>query len=140
MVTPPAWASVLAHRPGTADDPGQLDPTDRKALREWLGDVAELRAIRRCFGDRLVRYSSTKGYTGHTISAAGAIEAIFTMAMLRDGWVAPSVNAEPLDPELLDYPPVLEPTDCVRRYAISNSFGFGGTNVALVLSAAPRPR
>ena len=62
------------------------------------------------------------------------------MAMLRDGWVAPSVNAEPLDPELLDYPPVLEPTACKLRYAISNSFGFGGTNVALVLSAEPRTR
>ena len=58
---------------------------------------------------RRVAYSSTKGYTGHTVSAAGAIEAIFTLLMLKGGWVAPSVNARPLDPELADYPPVLEP-------------------------------
>jgi hypothetical protein len=51
-----------------------------------------------------VAYSSTKGYIGHTISAAGAINAIFTLAMLRGGWIAPCINAEPLDPELEDYP------------------------------------
>ena len=54
--------------------------------------------------------------------------------MLRDGWIAPSVNAEPLDPELEDYPPILEPTNRSMRVALSNSFGFGGTNVTLVLS------
>jgi 3-oxoacyl-[acyl-carrier-protein] synthase-1 len=94
--------------------------------------------MRRCFGERVVLYSSTKGYTGHTITGAGAVEAIFTLAMLQGGWVAPSVNATPLDPELSDYPPVLEPTDCVLHHAVSNSFGFGGTNVALVLSREPR--
>jgi len=82
-----------------------------------------------------VAYSSTKGYTGHTVSAAGAIEAIFTLLMLKSGWVAPSVNASPLDPELADYPPVLDPTSMPLRHALSNSFGFGGTNVTLALSA-----
>ncbi len=55
--------------------------------------------------------------------------------MMRDGWIAPSVNAVPLDPELVDYPPVLEPTDKSMSIALSNSFGFGGTNVSLVLGA-----
>lgn len=99
-----------------------------------LGDVGEVRAIQQAFGGRRVLYSSTKAYTGHTISAAGAIEAIFTCAMLREGWVAPALNAEPLDPALVDYPPVLTPTDATFEYAISNSFGFGGTNVSLVLA------
>jgi 3-oxoacyl-[acyl-carrier-protein] synthase-1 len=103
-----------------------------------LGDVSEVKAIADAFGDHKVPYSSTKGYTGHTISGAGAIEAIFTLMMLRDGWLAPSVNADPLDPELEDYPPVREPTDADMQHAVSNSFGFGGTNVALVLSKAPR--
>ena len=99
------------------------------------GDVSEVRAIRAVFGDRHVAYSSTKGYTGHTVSAAGAIEAIFTLAMLRGGWLAPSINARPLDPELEAYPPVLEPMARPLRHALSNSFGFGGTNVTLVLSS-----
>jgi len=98
-----------------------------------LGDVSEVRAIREIFDGRRVHYSSTKGYTGHTISAAGVIEAIFTLEMLRDGWVAPSLNADPLDEELVDYPPVLVPTREKMNYAISNSFGFGGTNATLIL-------
>ncbi len=69
------------------------------------------------------------------MGAAGAIEAIFTMAMIRGGWIAPSVNATPLDPELEDYQPVLEPMEAKIRLALSNSFGFGGTNACLVLGA-----
>jgi 3-oxoacyl-(acyl-carrier-protein) synthase len=53
--------------------------------------------------------------------------------MLRGGWVAPCVHAEPLDPELVDYPPVLAPESRPLSVALSNSFGFGGTNVTLVL-------
>jgi 3-oxoacyl-[acyl-carrier-protein] synthase I len=101
-----------------------------------LGDISEVKAMRAIFGDRRIHYSSTKGYTGHTISAAGVIEAIFTLAMLRGGWLAPSVNAEPLDHELRDYPPVLVPTEARMSYALSNSFGFGGTNASLLLSAS----
>jgi 3-oxoacyl-[acyl-carrier-protein] synthase-1 len=99
-----------------------------------LGDLSEVRAIREAFEGRHVAYSSTKGATGHTISAAGVIEAIFTLAMLRDGWLAPSASATPLDPELADYPPLLEPTRREVAVALSNSFGFGGTNASLVLS------
>ena len=98
-----------------------------------LGDISEVRAIRRVFDDALVPYGSTKGYTGHTVSAAGALEAAFTLLMLREGWLSPSVNAEPLDPELENYPPVLRPTGTDAEWALSNSFGFGGTNIALVL-------
>ena len=91
--------------------------------------------MRELFGARHVPYSSTKGYTGHTISAAGVVEAIFTMMMLRGKWLAPSVNATPLDPELADYPPLTAPGNSEVRFAMSNSFGFGGTNATLVLSA-----
>jgi 3-oxoacyl-[acyl-carrier-protein] synthase-1 len=115
--------------------PEEIDYVNTHATSTPLGDLSEVRALRRLFDGRRVPYSSTKGYTGHTVSAAGALEAIFTLAMLRDGWVAPSVNANPVDPELLDYPPVVEPTDRPLRYALSNSFGFGGTNVSLVLGA-----
>jgi 3-oxoacyl-[acyl-carrier-protein] synthase-1 len=94
--------------------------------------------MRRLFGERTLLYSSTKGYTGHPVSAAGAIEAIFTLSMMNGGWIAPSVNAEPLDPELEDYPPVVRPTDAEIRLALSNSFGFGGTNACIVLEKPDR--
>ena len=115
--------------------PDEVDYVNAHGTSTQRGDLSEVKAMRRVFGDRHVHYSSTKGYTGHTVSAAGTIETIFTLAMLRGGWVAPSVNATPLDPALVDYPPVLEPTKAVLKTALSNSFGFGGTNATLVLGA-----
>src|SRR5712664_2775674 len=114
----------------------EIDYVHTHGTSTMAGDVTEVRALRRLFGERRVPYSSTKGYIGHTISAAGAINAIFTLSMLRGGWIAPSINAEPLDPELDDYPPVVRPTGRPLRFALSNSLGFGGTNVALLLARA----
>jgi 3-oxoacyl-[acyl-carrier-protein] synthase-1 len=62
------------------------------------------------------------------------MEAIFTADMLQAGYLAPCLHAKPLDPELESYPPVVESTQASPRIALSNSFGFGGTNVSLVLS------
>jgi 3-oxoacyl-[acyl-carrier-protein] synthase-1 len=138
MVVPSDEGAELAMRRALSHAgvaPTEIDYINTHGTSTPLGDVTEVRAIRRVFENRHVAYSSTKGYTGHTVSAAGAIEAIYTLAMLRDGWIAPSVNADPLDPELVDYPPVLSPTNRSMRLAMSNSFGFGGTNVSLVLGA-----
>ena len=117
-------------------DPEAIDYVNTHGTSTPLGDVGEVDAIRRLMDNRPVAYSSTKGYTGHTVSGAGAIEAAFTVAMLGGGWVAPSVNAEPLDASVAGYPPVLKPQDMELRCALSNSFGFGGTNAVLVLGAA----
>jgi 3-oxoacyl-[acyl-carrier-protein] synthase-1 len=138
MVAPAAEGAVLAmqralEHAGVA--PEEIDYINTHATSTPLGDTSEIQAVRKIFDGRHLPYSSTKGYTGHPVSAAGAIEAIFTLAMLREGWIAPSVNAEPLDPEFEDYPPVLVPTSRKLRLALSNSFGFGGTNAALVLAA-----
>ena len=127
-----AMDAALAH---AELSPDAIDYINTHGTSTPAGDISEVRAIRAVLGNRHVPYSSTKGYTGHTVSAAGAIEAIFTLAMLRGGWLAPSINATPLDPELLDYPPILLPTSRPLRHALSNSFGFGGTNVSLALSA-----
>ncbi len=138
MVAPAASGALVAMRQASelaGIGPGEIDYVNTHGTSTPLGDVSEVKAIREFFGGAHVKYSSTKGYTGHTISAAGVIEAIFTLAMLEGGWVSPSVNASPLDPELDAYPPVLTPTDTKLRYAISNSFGFGGTNACLILSA-----
>jgi 3-oxoacyl-[acyl-carrier-protein] synthase-1 len=139
MVSPSSDGAELAMRralvhAGIGSE--EIDYINTHGTSTPVGDVVEIQAIRRLFQNRPVAYSSTKGYTGHPVSAAGAIEAIFTLAMLRGSWIAPSANAEPLDPELTDYPPVLVPTDRALKLALSNSFGFGGTNVSLVLSAS----
>ena len=99
-----------------------------------LGDRAETVAVKRAFGDYAskVMVSSTKSMTGHLLGAAGAVEAIFTILALRDGIVPPTINLENPDPACdLDYVP-----GSARRVkleiALSNSFGFGGTNGSLV--------
>ncbi len=113
--------------------PFEVDYVNTHATSTVAGDLSEVDALRDVFGDHRVRYSSTKGHTGHTITAAGTLEAVFTTWMLRGGWIAPSAHAEPLDPALSDFPPVLAPRRFALRTAVSNSFGFGGTNVSLVL-------
>jgi 3-oxoacyl-[acyl-carrier-protein] synthase-1 len=141
MVQPSAEGAEAAMRKALHDagvSPDEIDYVNTHATSTTIGDLSEVRAMRRVFGERRVPYSSTKGYTGHPVSAAGSIEAILTLEMLRGGWIAPSVNAEPLDPELLDYPPVLEPTSASLKVALSNSFGFGGTNACIVLESTSR--
>jgi 3-oxoacyl-[acyl-carrier-protein] synthase-1 len=136
MVAPSPEGAELAMRRALAHAelrPDDVDYVNTHGTSTPVGDLSEVRAMRKVFGGRHVAYSSTKGYTGHPVSAAGPIEAIVTLAMLRGGWIAPCVNAEPLDPELLDYPPVVRPESRPLRTALSNSFGFGGTNATLVL-------
>ena len=138
MVVPNSEGAQQAMTNALADagvSPDAIDYVNTHGTSTPLGDLSEVRAMRRVFGERKLLYSSTKGYTGHPVSAAGAIEAIFTMTMLREGWIAPAVHAEPLDPELEDYPPVMAPMDIELELALSNSFGFGGTNACLVLGA-----
>ncbi len=95
-----------------------------------LGDVAETVAIKRAFGDaaKKVAVSSTKSTTGHMIGAAGAVEAIFTILALRDQVIPPTINLENQDPACdLDYTPNVA-REAKLEAALSNSFGFGGTN------------
>ena len=96
------------------------------------GDVTELRAIREVFGEDIPAISSTKALTGHAQGASGVQEAIYSLLMLNNDFVAPSVNIETLDPEAEGMPILTERRDnaglaCV----VSNSFGFGGTNCSL---------
>jgi 3-oxoacyl-[acyl-carrier-protein] synthase-1 len=96
------------------------------------GDVTELRAIREVFGADMPAISSTKALTGHAQGASGVQEAIYSLLMLDNDFMAPSINIETLDPEAEGMPILTERKDnagltCV----VSNSFGFGGTNCSL---------
>jgi 3-oxoacyl-[acyl-carrier-protein] synthase II len=104
-----------------------------------LGDVAENVAIKRAFGEhaKKLAVSSTKSTTGHMIGAAGAAEAIFTILALKNQVIPPTINLENLDPQCdLDYTPNTA-RDTKMRAALSNSFGFGGTNGTVVFARAP---
>ncbi|HEX7382469.1 MAG TPA: beta-ketoacyl-ACP synthase I [Nevskiaceae bacterium] len=96
------------------------------------GDVTELNAVREVFGTSLPLISSTKSLTGHSLGAAGAQEAIYSLLMMRDGFLAGSANIETLDPAC-EGAPILRSTRTQRvDVVMSNSFGFGGTNATLV--------
>ncbi len=86
------------------------------------------------FGDRMPLFSSTKSMTGHGVGAAGALEIIFCVGMLEEGFVAPSINIENPDPAIDGLPVVIETLHQPLTTVLSNNFGFGGTNAALVIS------
>ena len=117
--------------------PSDIDYINAHATSTELGDRAETVAIKRTLGDYAskVAVSSTKSMTGHLLGAAGVVEAIFSILAIRDSVLPPTINLENPDPECdLDYVPGAARQAPVR-VALSNSFGFGGTNGSLIFRA-----
>jgi len=115
-------------------DREQIDYINAHGTSTEMGDRIETMAIKRCFGDRAykVPVSSTKSMTGHLLGGAGGLEAGITVLAIRDQIAPPTINYETPDPECdLDYIPN-HARPMKIEYALSNSFGFGGTNGALV--------
>jgi 3-oxoacyl-[acyl-carrier-protein] synthase II len=115
-------------------EPGQIDYINAHGTSTDVGDRAETAAIKRCFGEHAYRLavSSTKSMTGHLLGGAGGLEAGLTVLAIRDQVAPPTINYETPDPECdLDYV-ANQARPMHIQYALSNSFGFGGTNGALI--------
>ncbi|MBW1991081.1 MAG: beta-ketoacyl-ACP synthase II [Deltaproteobacteria bacterium] len=113
--------------------PEEVDYVNPHATATSVGDKNEARAILELFGSRQPLVSATKSLTGHLLGAAGAVEAIFTVLSLKDGVVPPTINLTELDPECAGLEYVMDQARAAPlKYAVSNSFGFGGTNATLV--------
>ncbi len=98
-----------------------------------VGDVVEINAIKKIFGEKIPAISSTKSISGHSLGAISAQEAIFCLLMMQNNFIAPSVNIENIDPEIGNVPIVTSLQENVNLKTImSNSFGFGGTNATLI--------
>jgi len=138
ITAPPEDGEGAARSMANALRNGSLNATDIDYINAHgtstqIGDIAECVAVRRCFGDHAARLavSSTKSMTGHLLGAAGGIEAVFTVLAIRDQIAPPTANLLHRDPKCdLDFVPNIA-RDMQIRAALSNSFGFGGTNATL---------
>jgi beta-ketoacyl ACP synthase len=111
--------------------PGDIDHVNAHATGTQVGDVAEGKAINNALGSNRPAVYAPKSALGHSVGATGAVESILTVLTLRDGVVPPTLNLDNLDPEI-DLDVVAgEPRRGNYEYAINNSFGFGGHNVAI---------
>lgn len=111
----------------------EIDFINAHGTATRANDASEARAIADLFGGE-VPVVSTKGFTGHMLGAAGATEVVFGIIAIEEGWIPASLGAEPADPEIpIRVNPRRKDHRC--RYVLSNSFGFGGSNVAVLLGA-----
>lgn len=133
MVAPSGEGAVRCMKQALATVQGSIDYINSHGTSTPVGDLAELRAIRETFGDKIPPISSTKSLTGHSLGATGVQEAIYSLLMMEHEFICASANIENQDPEAEDIPIALKRQDNVKLTRVmSNSFGFGGTNATLV--------
>ncbi|OEY99633.1 MULTISPECIES: beta-ketoacyl-ACP synthase I [Stenotrophomonas] len=132
MVAPSGEGAVRCMHMAMKDVSGPIDYLNTHGTSTPLGDVTELKAVREVFGESIPPLSSTKALSGHSLGAASVHEAIYCLLMMRDGFMAGSANIGELDPAVEGFPIVRESQDVQLNTVMSNSFGFGGTNAALV--------
>ncbi len=133
MVVPSGEGAARCMRQALDTVDGPIDYINAHGTSTPQGDMAELRSIRDVFGDNIPPISSTKSQTGHSLGATGAHEAIYSLLMMRDGFISPTINLKNRDEEAKGFPIVTETRENVRlERVMSNSFGFGGTNATLV--------
>ncbi|WP_027961738.1 beta-ketoacyl-ACP synthase I [Halomonas halodenitrificans] len=134
MVAPSGEGAVRCMRQAMATTDGKIDYINTHGTSTPVGDISELRAIREVFGDNTPAIGSTKSLTGHSLGATGVQEAVYSLLMMENDFIAPSANIDTLDEQADGFDIVTQPRDGVSvDRVLSNSFGFGGTNACLVL-------
>jgi len=133
MVAPSGEGAVRCMQQAMVGVEGDVDYLNTHGTSTPVGDVKELGAIQELFGEKSPAISATKAMTGHALGAAGVHEAIYSMLMMENNFVAPSINVENLDEQAQGLDIVTEKRDVELNTVMSNSFGFGGTNATLVM-------
>ncbi len=137
MVAPSGEGAVRCMHMALAGAGGRkVDYLNTHGTSTPLGDIVELNAVREVFGEDVPPLSSTKALSGHSLGAASVHEAIYSLLMMRDGFIAGSANIETLDPKAEGFPIVQQSREAKLDVVMSNSFGFGGTNGTLVFGRA----
>jgi len=133
MVSPSGEGGARAMQMAMHGLEGSIDYINTHGTSTPAGDVSELRAIKNVFGDAVPTLNSTKSLSGHSLGAAGAQEAIYSLLMMENDFIAASANVDTLDPEAEGLPIAVERINDIKlNRVMSNSFGFGGTNACLV--------
>jgi 3-oxoacyl-[acyl-carrier-protein] synthase-1 len=134
MVAPSGEGAARAMKLALQSVKGPIDYINPHATATPIGDLKEIEAIRAVFGDKCPPISATKALTGHSQGATGVHEAIYSILMMQNGFIAESAHIEELDPVFADMPIVRERVDNAKlERVLSNGFGFGGANAVLVL-------
>jgi len=134
MVAPSGEGAVRCMQLAMSTVDSGIDYINTHGTSTPVGDIKELEAIRQVFGEEIPYFASTKSLCGHSLGATGVQEAIHCMLMLEHNFVAPSINVDDLDPAADGMPLVTETiVDAGINVAMTNSFGFGGTNATLIL-------
>ena len=133
MVAPSGEGAVRCMQQAMEGVTGEVDYLNTHGTSTPVGDVKELGAIQELFGEKSPAISATKAMTGHALGAAGVHEAIYSILMMENNFVAPSINIENLDEQAKGLDIVTEKRDVELNLVMSNSFGFGGTNATLVM-------
>ena len=116
----------------------EIDYVNAHATSTPKGDEEEAMALTRLFGNSRTWISSTKSMTGHECWMSGSSEAVYSILMMQHGFVAPNINLEQVDPNAATLRIARETVETPIRTVLSNSFGFGGTNSAIVLRTVER--
>ena len=132
MVAPSGEGAIRCMRQALATVDGKIDYVNTHGTSTPVGDSKEMGALREVFGDDQPNIASTKSLTGHSLGAAGVQESIYSILMMNAGFIGESAHIENLDPEFEGMNVVRKRIDAPFDRALSNSFGFGGTNATLV--------
>jgi 3-oxoacyl-[acyl-carrier-protein] synthase-1 len=133
MVAPSGEGAVRCMQQAMQGLEGQIDYINAHGTSTPAGDIQELNALRTVFGEQAPVIGSTKSLSGHSLGAAGVQEAIYSLLMMQDDFIAASANIETLDDGAEGLPIAVERVDNARLHQVmSNSFGFGGTNATLI--------
>jgi 3-oxoacyl-[acyl-carrier-protein] synthase-1 len=133
MVAPSGEGAIRCMRQALSTVKGDVDYVNTHGTSTPVGDSKEIGAIREVFGDKIPHIQSTKSLTGHSLGAAGVQESIYSLLMMQAGFIGESAHITELDPEFDGVPIVRKRIDnATINTALSNSFGFGGTNATLV--------
>ena len=133
MVAPSGEGAIRCMKMAMATSKNKIDYINTHGTSTPVGDITELNAVKNTFGDNIPKISSTKSLSGHPLGAASVHEAIYCLIMMKNNFITGSANISEMDDEAKKFPIITKTEkEAKLNTVMSNSFGIGGTNAALI--------